>query len=472
MEIKAYSGNYPYIFVSYAHKDKDIVYPFIEELQKHFNVWFDDGIHLGKDYKKEIMTHVTSCSLFLFMVSRYSLESDFCKKEIYFAENKKIRFINILIEEMELPDWFLFDYGHIQSFPLYSYPSLEVAIDDMKRKSSDWFIKCQIIDDKEQKETSKTKAHVKREKKTTPRGVYVDKYDGKLVKVSGSVNEYEVPKDVYIIAANCFKDVDDLERVIIHPGVVRIEENAFRGCDKNVQICFRGRYAPYDCHFYYNPDGCEVVYGYLDDYYRIAKSNVRTKLNIQGDVFYGIEDAEDVLVIPDNVTKISKNAFFCEKKPKIVIIPKSVKTIDKQVFFHSEVEFVYVLGAEEIKNNAFWADEKLIAVDLAESVTSIGKLAFAQCKSLMAIDLPPFLKKIGKDAFFGCENLKEIFLHDEITFIGGALFCSCYSLEIKCEPVRRPIGWSIFWNFYSSPVTWGYGCKSKLCNVHVKDKQN
>ena len=117
--MQAYIGNGKYIFVSYAHKDKDIAYPFIEALQKRFNVWYDDGIRLGSDYRRDIMNRLKSSSLFLFLVSNNSLNSDFCNKEIHFAETKGINFINIIIENIELPDWFEFDYGLLQNFYLY-----------------------------------------------------------------------------------------------------------------------------------------------------------------------------------------------------------------------------------------------------------------------------------------------------------------------------------------------------------------
>ena len=143
-KLRAYLGKDPYIFVSYSHKDKDVVYPFIETLQKRFNVWFDDGIHLGKDYKAEIMDHLKRCELFLFLISENSLNSDFCKKEIYFAEQKKKRFINIIIKNIELPDLFIFDYGHLQCFNLFEYDDLSSAVDDLVRKSSGWFDPCEI----------------------------------------------------------------------------------------------------------------------------------------------------------------------------------------------------------------------------------------------------------------------------------------------------------------------------------------
>lgn len=42
---KAYEGDEKFIFISYAHKDSETVYPIIEKLNADgYRVWFDDGI--------------------------------------------------------------------------------------------------------------------------------------------------------------------------------------------------------------------------------------------------------------------------------------------------------------------------------------------------------------------------------------------------------------------------------------------
>ena len=87
--VRAYTGKKPFVFVSYAHKDADFVFPFISELQKHFNVWFDEGIHLSKEWDKEIVEHINACSLFIYVVTKNSLKSLNCQDEIAFAKEKE-----------------------------------------------------------------------------------------------------------------------------------------------------------------------------------------------------------------------------------------------------------------------------------------------------------------------------------------------------------------------------------------------
>lgn len=48
--MEVYSGNEPYIFVSYAHKDSQIVVPILEQMQSAgFRFWYDKGIEAGTE---------------------------------------------------------------------------------------------------------------------------------------------------------------------------------------------------------------------------------------------------------------------------------------------------------------------------------------------------------------------------------------------------------------------------------------
>ena len=130
----AYSGTDNYIFISYSHKDEDVVLPFISELQKKFNVWFDEGLHFGTEWEDEIIKKIAECRVFIYMVSPRSIESENCENEILYARRKKKDFFNIMLEKFELPETFVFRYGKYQSCLLYQYSNINTAIDNIERK--------------------------------------------------------------------------------------------------------------------------------------------------------------------------------------------------------------------------------------------------------------------------------------------------------------------------------------------------
>ena len=82
----AYSGNRPYIFISYAHRSADRVYPAINDLYLNgYNVWYDQGIPNFADLQDEIFKHIEGCSVFVMFASVKSLESPYVRLEIEHA---------------------------------------------------------------------------------------------------------------------------------------------------------------------------------------------------------------------------------------------------------------------------------------------------------------------------------------------------------------------------------------------------
>ena len=136
-KIEAYLGDGKYVFVSYAHKDEKIVYPFISSLLKKCNVWFDEGIHYAKEWDEEIVKKISNCTVFVFAITKNSLESENCKDEIAFAKDNKIPFINVLMEDIELPKEFKFRYGRYQMCKFFEFDNPDDAVKNLFRRSEE-----------------------------------------------------------------------------------------------------------------------------------------------------------------------------------------------------------------------------------------------------------------------------------------------------------------------------------------------
>jgi hypothetical protein len=77
--IPSYDGDDPYTFVTYSHKDTDIVYPQIRWLQDNgFNVEWDYGISPGAIWRAELAQAIRGCSLLLYFVTPNSVGSEIC----------------------------------------------------------------------------------------------------------------------------------------------------------------------------------------------------------------------------------------------------------------------------------------------------------------------------------------------------------------------------------------------------------
>ena len=85
-----YSGNDPYVFVSYSHKDTAKATQIMRMMSEAGVLfWFDKGIDPGSEWDENIAFHVENCGCMVAVVSRNYLQSDNCKDELKFARDLK-----------------------------------------------------------------------------------------------------------------------------------------------------------------------------------------------------------------------------------------------------------------------------------------------------------------------------------------------------------------------------------------------
>ena len=95
----AYEGKNNYIFVSYAHKDSELVLPMIDKLyEEKYRVWYDEGIRPGSEWPHNIEVHLKGCSTALIYISKNSLASINCENEVVNAINYKKRIIQYSLD--------------------------------------------------------------------------------------------------------------------------------------------------------------------------------------------------------------------------------------------------------------------------------------------------------------------------------------------------------------------------------------
>ena len=86
---------------------------------------------------------------------------------------------------------------------------------------------------------------------------------------------------------------------------------------------------------------------------------------------------------------------------------------------------------------------------IPDSVTSIGKYAFANCNFLTSINIPDSVNDIGYAAFGGCNSLISINIPKGVTSIGECAFFGCDSLspQVTSDIIQR-FGGEVFYGAY------------------------
>lgn len=226
-------------------------------------------------------------------------------------------------------------------------------------------------------------------------------------------------------------------------------------------------------------------YEYHDDYGTYQKEVKKTVISGTGDMWDYLSDGYDVdnihenpfwkmgvgteLIVEDGVTSIGSYAFsqncynlesitwndtlirigneaFCGCGIKELNLPNSVKSIGKISFSNCrELETVKLSeNLKTIPEYAFQACKKLQKIELPDDLKVIEIDAFAGCQNLENITLPSNLEKLDSGAFDNCQKLKSIVLPSSLNDVGQNIFSGCNRLSTVT-----------FADSYSNNITWG-----------------
>lgn len=117
-----YIGEKPYIFVSYAHKDSEVVMRAIALLQQSgFRVWYDEGIDPGSEWPDTIEKYLERSSYFIGFISANALDSNYCKCELHTAFNERKKMLIVYLENIKLEGGLKMQLSSRQAIHWYKY---------------------------------------------------------------------------------------------------------------------------------------------------------------------------------------------------------------------------------------------------------------------------------------------------------------------------------------------------------------
>ncbi|MBR3143450.1 MAG: toll/interleukin-1 receptor domain-containing protein [Clostridiales bacterium] len=99
--LKPYEGSLPYAFVSYKHQDaeKERVVMMCLLKEAGYRYWYDDGIHLGDDWKQTLEEKLEKAVVVLIFLTEHYKESYQCLKELRQAMDQGKEIILVSLDE-------------------------------------------------------------------------------------------------------------------------------------------------------------------------------------------------------------------------------------------------------------------------------------------------------------------------------------------------------------------------------------
>ena len=99
-----YSGDQPYVFLSYSHRNAEAAAEVIRQMkQDGFRIWYDEGIIPGTEWDETIAQSIANCSFFVALMSEDYLNSTNCRDELNYARDKNKPRLLVYLEEVQLP---------------------------------------------------------------------------------------------------------------------------------------------------------------------------------------------------------------------------------------------------------------------------------------------------------------------------------------------------------------------------------
>lgn len=120
------TGDKPYIFVSYSHKDSAVVFPAIKAVQeKGYPVWYDDSIRSGISWRSHIAERVSNSAMVIAFMSENSVASKNCIAEVDHAIERGVPILTVKLDQSEIPDGLNMYLRQDQFFKAYLYEGEE-----------------------------------------------------------------------------------------------------------------------------------------------------------------------------------------------------------------------------------------------------------------------------------------------------------------------------------------------------------
>jgi hypothetical protein len=257
------------------------------------------------------------------------------------------------------------------------------------------------------------------------------------------------------IAANEFKDRQNLKEVRLPKSLERVGKRAFYGCPNLSKVTFGGSEKVLEDEAFANcrslrklelPKSVEELgYGSVENYElgaTISLDNLR-KLGWRN---FNISSSLNFYIGP-NLQEIGFSSLNCVTKITVDPANTNFKLVDGMLFDAALTRLIYCEKDKEgvvkvpasvtsIDDYAFYNCRNISTISLPQGITTIPAYAFSGCESLKNIILPFKTTKIGRFAFYRCKSLATITIPSSVEKIETFAFGGCQELKIVSVPEK------------------------------------
>jgi len=491
---EAYTGNEPYLFVSYSHRDTEKVYPILDILcDNKYRLWYDESCETGNDFRDELKNKIEGCTGVVLFVSEYSLNSPFCGMEILCAKEKNKRIYPVYLgDNFDIPPAFQIFLSNLHHSSATDMKKMTASLlrdlpaETMDRltmnEEKDLLEKCEdngeVI---EVPEGIKRIAACAFQNRTRFKNISLPEslevIESEAFRSCSNLKNIDIPENTVRIGNSAFRDCINLKSLNIKNGLIKIGDRAFENCSRLEDIKLPAELTEIYASVF---NGCK----------RLKKIELPAMLTVLGENAFGDCVALEEISLPETIIKIDDLVFSGCSNLKKIDLPEGLKKIGKAAFKNCEslttvnipASVVYMSmdlfrGCNSLKSIvvsnknryyksepnkrdgndhvlfnknksmiiAYPASSREVQYDIPDSVTTISDWTFSECNKLNRISIPDSVNEIGEGAFCNCKLLDELVVPDTVDKIDDCAFRGCESLERILIPSSVvELGWGLF----------------------------
>lgn len=116
-----------YIFISYAHKDSDIVLPILRRMSwDGYVIWYDNHIAAASEWDDSIAEHIENSSYVISFISKNYMESENCMDELKYARDEKKKPLLVFLEDLSLRGGLAMRLNRLQHIHRFKFTNTEL----------------------------------------------------------------------------------------------------------------------------------------------------------------------------------------------------------------------------------------------------------------------------------------------------------------------------------------------------------
>ena len=269
---------------------------------------------------------------------------------------------------------------------------------------------------------------------------------------NATIKSISITNGVTSIGSSAFSNCSELATVSIPNSVNSIGSNAFFYCSSLTSVTMPEKITTIKNYTFYNCTSLPSI---------TIPDSVTT---IENYAFSSCSSLQSI-TIPPSVTKIGNNSFgYCSSLTSI-FIPAALTSIGERAF--RNCTFLASIDVDEnnpsyasidgilydknittlircpdkktsvtipntvttIEKAAFENCKLLTSLVIPENVTTINEYSFAVCTSLTSFTIPDNIKRIPPYALYNCTGLRTVSISDSVNYIGNSAFAYCYVLN-------------------------------------------